>query len=91
MIADLPRRKYSVIYADPPWAYRQNGGPKGKRGMASAHYATMTTDDICKMPVREICGGGPSVSYGQPSQTSARLSRSWRLGDSSTKPRPSYG
>lgn len=25
----LPEKKYAVIYADPPWSYRQHGtGPK---------------------------------------------------------------
>lgn len=43
-------RKYSVIYADPPWEYRQ----KGSRGTAKQHYSTMTTKDICELPVREI-------------------------------------
>ena len=55
---DFPEKKYSIIYADPPWEYRQRGGPKGKRGMASAHYGTMTTEEICALPVKNICGGG---------------------------------
>lgn len=58
----FPEKRYSVIYADPPWAYVQNGGPKGKRGMASAHYETMSVDDICNLPVRKITGGGGGCS-----------------------------
>lgn len=54
----LPSKTYNIIYADPPWSYRQNGGPKGKRGAASAHYDTMTTEEICNLPVKNICGGG---------------------------------
>ena len=46
----FPDKKYSVIYADPPWAYRQGG-----RGAAKHHYATMDTDALCQMPVRDIC------------------------------------
>ena len=46
-----PPRKYSVIYADPPWAYKHQGG----RGTALAHYGTMGTDDIAALPVRTIC------------------------------------
>lgn len=68
----FPEKKYSVIYADPPWAYMQNGGPKGKWGMASAHYRTMNVDDICNLPVRKIAGGGLFSFFGQHSQTSAR-------------------
>lgn len=54
----LPDKKYSVIYADPPWSYRQCGtGPKS-RGNAAQHYHTMTTDDICALPVHSLAGGG---------------------------------
>lgn len=80
-----------MIYADPPWEYRQHGTTAKSRGNAAKHYQTMTTEDICKLPVRKICGGGQSVSCGQLSQTSRRRSRSWRRGGSSTKPLLSCG
>ncbi len=54
----LPDRKYTVIYADPPWEYRQHGTTAKSRGNAAKHYPTMTTEDICKLPVKKICGGG---------------------------------
>ena len=55
---DLPNKKYSVIYADPPWSYRQHGtGPKN-RGNAEQHYRTMDVDSICALPVRQLAGGG---------------------------------
>lgn len=57
-MAEFPRKKYSVIYADPPWDYRSCGVGATSRGTAAKHYKTMTTDDICKLPVHEICGGG---------------------------------
>lgn len=46
----FPKGKYSVIYADPPWNYKQGGN-----GSAKKHYETMTTEDLCKLPVRDIC------------------------------------
>jgi site-specific DNA-methyltransferase (adenine-specific) len=50
----FPDKKYSVIYADPPWSYRQHGtGPKS-RGNAAQHYHTMSTEDICALPIRQI-------------------------------------
>lgn len=53
----LPEKKYAVIYADPPWSYRQHGtGPKS-RGNAAQHYHTMTVEDICALPVRQLAGG----------------------------------
>lgn len=41
---DLPNKKYSVIYADPPWNYLQKGAAGKKQGYAAQHYKTMTTD-----------------------------------------------
>lgn len=57
MVVDIfnTDKKYSVIYADPPWEYRQFGSTKKSRGMAKQHYETMTTAEICKLPIRDIC------------------------------------
>lgn len=55
---NLPDKKYTVIYADPPWSYRQHGtGPKS-RGNAEQHYHTMDVDSICALPVQQLAGGG---------------------------------
>lgn len=54
----LPDRRYSVIYADPPWAYRQCGATEKSRGNAAKHYQTMDTAAICAMPVPSICAEG---------------------------------
>ena len=50
-----PPNKYNIIYADPPWAYKLTGGTKSSRGMAKQHYNTMTTEEICALPVRDLC------------------------------------
>lgn len=42
---------YQTILADPPWAER--GAGKIKRG-ADRHYSILSTDDIIKLPVRDI-------------------------------------
>lgn len=47
----FPDKRYQIIYADPPWSYRQGG-----RGAAKDHYQPMTTVDICNLPVAEIAG-----------------------------------
>lgn len=60
----LPEKEYSVIYADPPWSYQQGGKTKSSHGIAKQHYQTMTTEDICNLPVRKICGGGCLLSVG---------------------------
>lgn len=48
-------KKYNIIYADPPWEYKQSGSIKNSRGMAKQHYKTMSTQDISKLPIRELC------------------------------------
>ena len=51
-------RKYQIIYADPPWKYSNaSHRPTGKykfRGGAKRHYDTMTTEDICNLPISEL-------------------------------------
>lgn len=42
--------KYNIIYADPPWRYKQ---AKGK-GVAENHYPTMHLKDICNLPIDAI-------------------------------------
>jgi N6-adenosine-specific RNA methylase IME4 len=42
--------RFACIYADPPWQY----GNKGTRAAAADHYDTMTVDEICALPVREM-------------------------------------
>lgn len=45
-------KKYNIIYADPPWEYKESGS--GNR-VVKAHYKTMHIQDICNLPVKEIC------------------------------------
>lgn len=49
----LPDKKYSIIYADPPWGYQN----RGTRAAASKHYGTMTVEEIKKMGVGDAGGG----------------------------------
>ncbi len=46
----FPNKKYDVIYADPPWSYRD----KHCNGNAADHYPTMSIDDICRLPIQDI-------------------------------------
>ena len=49
---NLPDKKYTTIYADPPWM--ESGGGKIKRG-ADRHYPLMRTKDIMALPISDIC------------------------------------
>lgn len=43
----FPKKKYSVIYADPPWNYAAGG----KTRNVERHYRTMKPEDIYSLPV----------------------------------------
>lgn len=48
-------KKYSIIYADPPWNYKdKRESHKRLSGGASVHYKTMALEDIKKMPIPAI-------------------------------------
>lgn len=42
--------KWATVYADPPWQY----GNQATRAATDNHYPTMTTDEICALPVGSI-------------------------------------
>lgn len=44
--------RYTVIYADPPWRYKQ----KGIHGAAEKHYPTMSMDELYRLDVESIAG-----------------------------------
>lgn len=46
----LPNKKYAVIYADPPWGYRN----RASYGAAEDHYRTMDLEAIKELPVGDI-------------------------------------
>lgn len=49
---ELPPGPYSLIYADPPWQYRDRCNA-GKRG-ACHKYEVMDLRTICRLPIEEI-------------------------------------
>ncbi len=50
---DSIKKKYQIIYADPPWTYKV-WTAKGGHKSASAHYKTMSIEDIKKLPIQNI-------------------------------------
>lgn len=51
--APLVRGHYGLILADPPWAYEMRS-EAGYGRSPEAHYPTMSTDEICALPVDEL-------------------------------------
>ncbi len=49
MLMKFPKKKYSIIYADPPWPYKDKAS-SGKRG-AIYKYKIMTLKDIKHLPI----------------------------------------
>jgi N6-adenosine-specific RNA methylase IME4 len=47
---ELPEGKYQVIYADPPWEYKNSGFTQS----AASIYPTMPIDDICNLKVADL-------------------------------------
>lgn len=49
------KNKYSIIYADPPWSYRDKRDKHPRLcGGASVHYPTMDLWEIKELPVQQI-------------------------------------
>lgn len=44
-------KKYKIIYADPPWAYRNMGNIQAT---ANSHYNTMSQKEIESLPIHKI-------------------------------------
>ncbi|MCM1438737.1 MAG: MT-A70 family methyltransferase [Roseburia sp.] len=55
MITDIFKtdKKYSIIYADPPWSFKTYSD-KGKGRSAERHYPTMSKEDIQRLPIKSI-------------------------------------
>lgn len=48
----FPDKKYQMIYADPPWLYRDRKGCDPKLG--GFKYEPMSIEEICALPVKDI-------------------------------------
>jgi N6-adenosine-specific RNA methylase IME4 len=46
-----PSNQYQVVLADPPWSYT---GQQDKWAAAAKFYNTMTAEDICAIPMKQI-------------------------------------
>lgn len=53
-------KKYSVIYADPPWIFK-NYSDKGKRRNVEKHYPCMRKEDMQKLPIKEIANDNSAL------------------------------
>jgi len=49
---ELPKGKFNVIYADPPWKYGDD--LIEGYGAAKHHYPSMSIDELCNLPVSQL-------------------------------------
>lgn len=47
-------RRYSIIYADPPWSYKTWSGKGKEKKSAENHYPCMSKQDIQALPVERL-------------------------------------
>lgn len=85
----FPKKKYEIIYADPPWSYNDTLGGNAKMG--AMPYDTMTQDEINALPLKEITGRTASCSCGRQCRNCRKRSTRSARGASSIRPAPSAG
>jgi N6-adenosine-specific RNA methylase IME4 len=55
MIKPFPEKKYQIIYADPPWSYRDKRDKHPRLcGGATVHYHTMNIEELKSLPVARL-------------------------------------
>lgn len=51
---DFPKKKYDIIYADPPWNYAKPIKRSTTHIKKDIHYSTVTDDDLKNLPIQSI-------------------------------------
>ena len=51
---ELSKKKYNVVYADPPWQFKTYSEKGKEKKSAENHYPTMKINDIYNLPVQNI-------------------------------------
>jgi N6-adenosine-specific RNA methylase IME4 len=54
LAAAMRGRKFHTVLADPPWRFVNRTGKMAPEHRRLSRYQTMTTEDICALPVREL-------------------------------------
>ena len=51
---EFPKKKYKIIYADPPWSYNSTSKNGTSRGVAEKYYNTMSLKEIKELPINNL-------------------------------------
>lgn len=57
LFASVPTGRYRTVLADPPWRFINRTGKVAPEHRRLSRYETMTTDEICSLPVSRIVAG----------------------------------
>jgi N6-adenosine-specific RNA methylase IME4 len=49
------KKRFHTVLADPPWRFQNSTGKVAPEHKRLARYGTMTLDEICALPVGDIC------------------------------------
>jgi len=61
--ASAPNGSFRIIYADPPWSYRDKKVSGRTRCGAENHYDCMTTGEIAQLPVADLADPDGAVLF----------------------------
>lgn len=76
---NFPKKKYKVIYADPPWPYKNFNHKKARRG-AAKEYPLMSMSDLASLPVADIAAENSALfmwTTGPMNEEAMKLMRWW--------------
>lgn len=54
LIAFAAKRKFGTILSDPPWRFTNRTGKMAPEHRRLSRYATLSVDEICALPVRQV-------------------------------------
>ncbi len=56
LIRTVGRHRFATVLADPPWRFQNSTGKVAPEHKRLSRYGTMDLDEICALPVAEVCG-----------------------------------
>jgi N6-adenosine-specific RNA methylase IME4 len=71
---------YSTILADPPWRFQNRTGKMAPEHQRLLRYPTMSVEDICEIPVPDVCAANSHLYLWVPNALLAEglhVMRSW--------------
>lgn len=54
LLAFTKKRKFATVLADPPWQFVNKSGKIAPEHKRLTRYSTMTLDEICELPVKDV-------------------------------------